>query len=598
MSANDIKQRLDAYKKKRDEAQAPSAPQQNTASANTPSAGSSASSNTQSLSNRLAEYKQKRNELNAPSAFTMFGNRYIKTANGNYNKFVDTRKSEEDKASTLKTGHDTLFTDLQQALFSGMQNWGSGHIQSATTLGLLGGAILTGDENYTPNAGHGLENMLWKMSQVSSANSRANAEMLENAQEGRKWLGRTAMEVVSTMTTNGIDSLIRTLPGGDFLGKLSFASRSFGAASQEAREQGMTIPSQVLKGTISAAIETVTEGMWEYGGTRDFAGEPIKGTGPLGKATEAIENFLTSKLGPIVSPMIMAFGTEAVEEMMADVLNPLAGTIVENTLGKTNLFDDFEGDKWQGIRNMLHDGLIGGLSGIFGGAYEGMMNDAVIKQIYGGNISEWQLARRNEREMQIALTQDKALREMLTKFATKDGRKKLSPFVKKKVRDAFSAEKGRKIGRAIANDFFAAFEELTDEECANPELAMTSLVKRYYDKAASRYGIDLNATAEIDDDGDLTPWFIREGETKEEALKRFQEWLDEEDIEEPAEETLEDAEAKEIFEDGITGIQGENEGRSRTDLGVESQRPNDTVEVAESQTNELRRESESSFEQA
>jgi len=307
-------------------------------------------------------------------SFQMLGSTYVVDKNNGQNVKVNPfayQKTEEEKArqaaKIAQTGHNTFDEDFGNALSGGLQSWGANQLSTVATLGLAGAGLINRDNNYQPKAG----STLWKLTQASNASTNAANRLLESSKEGRGKVGQLVMDVGSQAVMNGIDAAIKSIPGiGQVAGTISFASRAFGGTAQQARDEGKSIATQVLTGGVSAAIEAATEAMWGYGGVRSYSGKMVENSGLLGNLTNMAETALAKKAGPVLSKLAMSFGTEAVEEMLADVLNPVVTSVIQNYTKDSKLFSDYEAEEWQGIGNMLYDGLVGGISGIGGGLYE------------------------------------------------------------------------------------------------------------------------------------------------------------------------------------------------------------------------------------
>jgi hypothetical protein len=319
--------------------------------------------------------KQEASTAGYNPSFTMLGKTYVSDKNGGgavkinpYSYQPTAEEKARDEARVAATGHETFGTDLGQALSGGAQSWAANQLSTAATLGLAYEGLRNKDNYYQPEAG----STLWKMLQASSANTRQANALMEDSKKGRGKAGQLIMDVGSQAVMNGIDAALKSIPGvGQVVGGISFASRSFGGSAQQARDEGKSIATQVLRGGVSAAIESATEAMWSYGGVRSYGtGQILQDTGILGGLTNTLEAAIAKRAGPVIGKIAVSFGTEAVEEMLADVLNPVVSSAIEHFTKDSKLFNDYEAEEWQGIGNMLYDGLVGGISGIGGGIVE------------------------------------------------------------------------------------------------------------------------------------------------------------------------------------------------------------------------------------
>ena len=324
-------------------------------------------------------------------------NKYVKRSDGSYVKVQATPTlSDKDARSIARTGHKTFGTDISNALSGGGNTWAANQLSTLATIGLAGKAIANGDNNYQPEKG----STLWKMLNASSADTRVANQMLESSKEGRsKFAGGLVMDVASQAVMNGIDAAIKSISGP--LGTISFASRSFGGSAQQARDEGKGVTTQIVTGAVSAAIETITENMWQYGGVRDYTGKYLPDSGKLGRLTSRLEAAIAEKAGPVVSKIAMSFGTEAIEEMLADILNPVASAAIRGISSDDGLLGDYEGERWQGIGNMIYDGLVGGLSGVGGGVVDSISSVGEFKSEYGGNKALYAADIRNQVQQQL-----------------------------------------------------------------------------------------------------------------------------------------------------------------------------------------------------
>ena len=235
--ANEEKQK----KKKTEEPRTEAA---SSASSSTKQATSSASTNSK-MSELLAQYSQNekaRAQTTSsstpfePSSFYSFGGKYVKNADGGYSKVTDNwRVSEKDLESRRRTGHDTLGTDLGQAIKGGLDTWKANQLSTLGTIDNIAGAIREKNNFYQPET----NSQVWRQNQATSANSRAANALTADSKEGRGKIGTLAMDVASQAVMNGIDAAIKSIPYvGQALGTISFASRAFGGSVQQARDEG------------------------------------------------------------------------------------------------------------------------------------------------------------------------------------------------------------------------------------------------------------------------------------------------------------------------------------------------------------------------
>ena len=331
---------------------------------------------------------------------------YVSSEAGTFLAKQKEEQAEKDRLKEELTGHETFGTDIKQAMSGGGKHWLASQLSTGATAALAFEAARHKDNYYEPEVGSNL----WKYLGITSARTREANELMENSKAGRgKWTGGLVMDAASQFVENGIDRSLSLIPVvGQVAHTVSFASRSFGGRAQQLREEGKSVGAQIIGGAVSSAVETLTESMWSYGGglARGVGARMADNSGLLGRLTLRAEAALAKRCGPVLSKLAMAFGTEAIEEMAADVLNPMLGALVEvgtkNTKFGQKLAGDFEAEEWQGFENMFYDGLVGGISGVGGGIVEAANTMTDYKSDYAGNKYIYAAALRQEAEMQKA----------------------------------------------------------------------------------------------------------------------------------------------------------------------------------------------------
>ena len=134
-------------------------------------------------------------------------------------------------------------------------------------------------------------------------------------------LGYTGTQLLADTAANAI------APGA---GMVSMASRVYGDASAEARREGKTAGQQALSGLKGATIEVLTEKL--FGGLAK-----AYGAGTADELVEKVADKLTkTEAGQRAAVWLINSGGEGLEEVVSDVLNPLA----DRALG----LDDGTGD--------------------------------------------------------------------------------------------------------------------------------------------------------------------------------------------------------------------------------------------------------------
>lgn len=143
-------------------------------------------------------------------------------------------------------------------------------------------------------------------------------------------------------------------------GLAAMGARAFGGGAHEARQAGASYGQQGLYGLASAGTELVTEKLFSvaapfrkaFGGGMQVGGRSLDEM--LVKALNRVAK------NPEAARLIAAAGTEGLEEVIADAVNPTIRSIYN---GKTPLQNYKEED----VTNWLYDGMIGSILGGLGG---------------------------------------------------------------------------------------------------------------------------------------------------------------------------------------------------------------------------------------
>lgn len=171
--------------------------------------------------------------------------------------------------------------------------------------------------------------------------SESGAADIGRAQEGLGRGGRMLVQAGAAGVQMGADALL-----GLGNAMLPMMLRSFGGGAQEARQKGYSTAQQMALGLTSAATEYFTEKL--FGGNPVYdsdAGLINKLVGKLVK-NEKVLSFLAS------TPVEML--NEGLEEIMSDILNPLAEWAIAGTR------PEYE------IDQIIEDGIVGVLLGVMG----------------------------------------------------------------------------------------------------------------------------------------------------------------------------------------------------------------------------------------
>lgn len=160
-------------------------------------------------------------------------------------------------------------------------------------------------------------------------------------------LGYTGTQLLADLAANAI------APGA---GMVSMASRVYGDASAEARREGKTAGQQVLSGLKGATIEVLTEKL--FGGLAK-----AYGAGTADELVKKVADKLTkTEAGQRAAVWLINSGGEGLEEVVSDVLNPLADRALGLDDGKSPIYTTDD------VAQMGYDFLLGTAMGAIGGA--------------------------------------------------------------------------------------------------------------------------------------------------------------------------------------------------------------------------------------
>ena len=158
-------------------------------------------------------------------------------------------------------------------------------------------------------------------------------------------LGYTGTQLLADLAANAI------VPGA---GMVSMASRVYGDASAEARREGKTAGQQALSGLKGATIEVLTEKL--FGGLAK-----AYGAGTADELVEKVADKLTkTEAGQRAAVWLINSGGEGLEEVVSDVLNPLADRALGLDDGTGAIFTTDD------AAQMAYDFLLGGTMGLIG----------------------------------------------------------------------------------------------------------------------------------------------------------------------------------------------------------------------------------------
>lgn len=174
------------------------------------------------------------------------------------------------------------------------------------------------------------------------------------AKEGSGKVGQFLVDLGYTGTQLLADTAANAIAPG--AGMVSMASRVYGDASAEARREGKTAGQQVLSGLKGATIEVLTEKL--FGGLAK-----AYGTGTADALVEKMADKLTrTDAGKRVATWLINSGGEGIEEVVSDLLNPLADRALGLDDGKSPIYTTDD------VAQMGYDFLLGTAMGTIGGA--------------------------------------------------------------------------------------------------------------------------------------------------------------------------------------------------------------------------------------
>lgn len=188
---------------------------------------------------------------------------------------------------------------------------------------------------------------------AASDRLKASADKdLAAAKEGSGKVGQFLVDLGYTGTQLLADTAANAIAPG--AGMVSMASRVYGDASAEARREGKTAGQQALSGLKGATIEVLTEKL--FGGLAK-----AYGAGTADELVEKVADKLTkTEAGQRAAVWLVNSGGEGLEEVVSDVLNPLADRALGLDDGTGAIFTTDD------AAQMAYDFLLGGTMGLIG----------------------------------------------------------------------------------------------------------------------------------------------------------------------------------------------------------------------------------------
>lgn len=227
------------------------------------------------------------------------------------------------------------------------------------------------------------------------------AEELQKAKDGASPLGRLGLDIETGALDLGADALTNAVAPGS--GMAMMGARVFGEAAREERQKGGDLNKQMLAGTKAAAIEVLTEKI--SGPFEKVYGKTITGKA-INKAIDAID----SRSGRIAINLLTDALGEGAEEVLSDLLNPVA----DRALGLADSWDEAWSDTT--LEGVLYDGLLGTLLGAAGSVGKIMQTKGTITQADAQQIkADAQEAGENALQQSLQQTaQENAAQQQIT----------------------------------------------------------------------------------------------------------------------------------------------------------------------------------------
>ncbi len=197
-----------------------------------------------------------------------------------------------------------------------------------------------------------------KLLESAEESSKRAYEYEREAKEGLGKFGQGVVDFGIAGAQFAGDALLNAVAPGT--GLAAMAGRAYGSASLDAQQRGLSEGEQQISGLKSAAIEMLTEKL--FGSVSKVA----YGKGII--RNESLVNSLVNRLaktdrGRTALKVLVGANEEGLEEVLSDILNPIADRILKLDDGKgdwSDLADDFD------TQQMLEDYIIGGALGLAG----------------------------------------------------------------------------------------------------------------------------------------------------------------------------------------------------------------------------------------
>lgn len=297
-----------------------------------------------------------------------YGNGKTGTAANKVVKGTSQQSTERKPGQTNALGGGTYNkTKLDSTLNAAVYN-------TAGTLANLWGTIqaldesLKGTDEYTAVGGlnkitdrEGDKKKAMEANRVKSVFNTADtlmqrsAEEQEEAKEGLGKFGQGLVDFgVAGAQFAGDIAANAILPG---LGAVAMGARAAGGGAYEARQTGLDLDQQLTAGAKSAAIELLTEKLFGAGSKIAYGSGIIKNQNVV---NGLVNNMAKTDKGRTALKVLAAANEEGLEEVLSDVLNPIADRILNLQDSEGNYLSSWDAEQ------MLEDYIIGAALGAFG----------------------------------------------------------------------------------------------------------------------------------------------------------------------------------------------------------------------------------------
>lgn len=240
----------------------------------------------------------------------------------------------------IGTNLATMYESVDTNPYAG---WATDEL-SAANIGYEHDASKMGEYDFVKRGADSLEKAADKLGESA-------AKDLARAKAGLGKLGQAGVDIASNIIQMGYDVALGKLTGTSPLASMYL--RSAGAASREARFEGATTDQQFRYGVVKGGIEIATEKIFDG----------VAGVFGKGAADEVVEGLIrrlsSSDTGRTVLRAIAGAGGEGTEEVISDLLSPLAEMIYKDE-SLDDLFAQMD------MTEVLYDFFIGAAIGGLG----------------------------------------------------------------------------------------------------------------------------------------------------------------------------------------------------------------------------------------